>query len=470
MGYDYMSEVQSEVQSLIEKAKKAQQQIEFWSQEQVDEAVAAVGWQLVKEEHVEACAKLAYEETQMGDYEHKVAKISKKTMGTLRDLHGLRTVGVVEHDEVRGIKKYAKPVGVIGALTPCTNPTATLCTNGLPAIKTRNAIIFSPHPRAKQCATLTADYMRAGLREVGAPEDLVQVISEPSIEKTEELMAAADLVVATGGGPMVKAAYSSGTPAFGVGPGNATVIIDETADIRDAAQKSFLSKTFDNATSCSSDNNNIIHEGVYRQFVAELKTLGGYLCSAEEKEKLKETMWPDGVHLNPKIIAQPAETISGLAGIQVPDGTAFLMVEGEGPAANDLFGREKLSVVITLWKYSDFTADAIRLLNEITTESGYGHSCGIHSFNEDHIDELATAAHVSRMMVRQVQCFGNSGAFDNGMPVALTLGCGTWGNNATSSNVDWTHFVNHTWVSTPIPPVEPDPEEIFGAHWAKYGQ
>ena len=282
-----MSEARSEVQGLIARAKEAQRTIEFWSQDQVDEIVAAVGWQLVKEEHVEACAKLAYEETQMGDYEDKVVKITKKTLGTLRDLQDAKTVGMVEEDEAKGIRKFAKPVGIIGALTPCTNPTVTLCTNGLPALKTRNAIIFSPHPRAKRAATLTAQYMRDGLRKVGAPEDLVQVISEPSIEKTEELIANVDLVVATGGSPMVKAAYSSGTPAYGVGPGNSTIIIDETADIRDAAYKTFLSKTFDCATSCSSDNNNIVHEEIYDQFVAELKTHSGYICSAEEKAKLK---------------------------------------------------------------------------------------------------------------------------------------------------------------------------------------
>ncbi len=465
-----MSEVQAEVQGLIDRARKAQRQIEFWSQEQVDEVVAAVGWQLVKEEHVAACAKLAFEETQMGNYQNKVVKIRKKTLGTLRDLHDAKTVGMVEEDEAKGIRKFAKPVGTIGALTPCTNPTSTLCTNGLAALKTRNAIIFSPHPRAKRAATLTTEYMRAGLRKVGAPEDLCQVISQPSIEKTEELMASVDLVVATGGSPMVKAAYSSGTPAYGVGPGNSTIIVDESADIGDAAHKTFLSKTFDYATSCSSDNNNIVHEDIYDRFVAELKTHSGHICTAEEKEKLRQALWPDGIHLSPKIIAQPASTIAEVAGIRVPEGTAFFMVEGQEPVVDDLFAREKLCVVGTLWKYRDFTADAIRLVNQITSECGYGHSCGIHSFNEDHINELATAAHVSRMMVRQVQVFGNSGAFDNGMPVALTLGCGTWGNNATSSNVDWTHFLNYTWVSTPIPLAEPDPAVLFGAHWEKYGQ
>ncbi len=277
------------IPEMITRARAAQAEVEFWPQERVDEMVAAVGWQAFRREHAEACARLAIEETGMGVYEHKLAKHQKKTLGTLRDLHGLKTVGVIEEDPARGLLKIAKPVGVIAALTPMTNATSTICCNGLPMLKTRNAVIFAPHPRAKRSCKLTADFMREGLKQVGAPLDLIQYLEEPSIELTGELMKAVDLVVATGGTPMVKAAYSSGTPAYGVGAGNSVCIVDETADIADAAHKIFLSKTFDNATSCSTENSGVFQEAIFDRMVEALKSEGGYLCSMEEKAQTQSS-------------------------------------------------------------------------------------------------------------------------------------------------------------------------------------
>ncbi len=457
------------IKELVERARKAQKIVEYWTQEQVDEMVAAAGWEVYKKENAEQCAKLAVEETGMGIYEHKLIKHQKKALGTLRDLQGVKTVGVIEEIPEKGIVKIAKPVGVIGALTPVTNPTSTPAGNGLPILKTRNAVIFAPHPRSKRCSALAIEFMRKGLEKVGAPVDLLQYIKDPTPELTQELMKEVDLVVATGGAAMVKVAYSSGTPAYGVGAGNATVVVDETADIEDAAKKIFLGKTFDHATSCSSENSVVIQEGIWDKMLEALKKNGGYLCSMEEKAKLKEVMWPDGVHLNKQIVAQSVEKIAGMAGIDIPEGTEFLMVLGEKVGPEDPFSCEKLSPVMTLWKYGSFD-EAIDYVERITRFCGYGHSCGIHSFNEDHIMELAMKNHVSRMMVRQPQSYGNSGNYDNGMPFSMTLGCGTWGGNITSENITWKHFLNYTWVSKPIDPVIPNEEEIFGKYWAKYGK
>jgi len=458
----------NQIQKMVAKAKAAQAQIADWTQEQVDEMIAAAGWEVYQEEHAVACAKLAFEETAMGVYENKLVKHQKKILGTLRDLDGLKTCGVIEEIPEKGLMKVAKPVGVVGALIPVTNPTSSVGCNGLSILKGRNAVIFAPHPKGKKCSGLAAKYLRDGLKKIGAPEDLVQWVEEPSIELTQELMSEVDLVVATGGAGMVKAAYSSGTPAYGVGAGNATVVVDETADITDAAHKVFLGKTFDNATSCSSENSLVIQEGVYKQMVQALEEEGGYLCNADEKAKLQKVMWPDG-KLNRKIVAQPAEKIADFAGISLPEGKKLMMVEAEKADGSDLFAGEKLSIVLTLWKYKEFS-EAIQYVRDITGFSGYGHSCGIHSSSEEHIRDLALGAPVSRMMVRQPQSYANSGNYDNGMPFSLTLGCGTWGGNITTENITYKHFLNITWVSSPIEPVVPDENKIFADHWKKYGK
>ena len=458
-----------EIDSLIKRARAAQEQIEFWSQEKVDEMVAAVGWEIYKLDHAEACARMAVDETGMGVYEDKLSKHQKKTLGTHRDLCGLKTVGIIEKNKEKGLIKIAKPIGVIGALTPVTNATSTIACNGLPILKCRNAVIFAPHPKAKESCELAASYMRAGLRKVGAPEDLVLNIKEPTLDLSQELMKSVDLIVATGGSPMVKVAYSSGKPAYGVGAGNSTVVVDETADLKDAATKIRNGKIFDNATSCSSENSVVIQSSVYEKMMGYFKDLGGHLCSPEEKVRLRKIMWPDGIHMGKDHVGQHAKKIAQLASIDVAPNTSFIIVLGEAIGHDDPFSGEKLSPVLTVWKYKEFE-EAICMVRDITRYSGYGHSCGIHTINDAHMEELATRVRVSRVMVRQVQPFANSGNYDNGMPFGLTLGCGTWGGNIVNENVHWKHFLNITWVSMPIAPVLPDENKIFGSHWQKYGK
>lgn len=458
-----------DLHELLRRARAAQREVEFWPQEKVDEMVASVGWEVYQADHARACARSAVEETGMGVYEDKVLKHQKKTLGTLRDLHGLRTVGVIEENREKGLIKVAKPVGVVGALTPVTNASSTITVNGLAILKCRNAVIFAPHPSAKRTCQLTCDFMRAGLRRVGAPEDLVLNLTEPSIELTQALMIEVDLIVATGGSAMVKAAYSSGTPSYGVGAGNSVTVVDETADLDDAARKIFLSKTFDNATSCSSENSAVILAEVFDGMLSRFQSHGGYLCSAAEKALLREAMWPDGVHLNRKVAGQPARKIAQMAGLAVPETTTFLIVLGEVIGAQDPFAGEKMSPVLTLWKVKNFD-EAVETVQALTSFAGLGHSCGLHTTRHERILALGERARVSRMMVRQPQCYANSGNYDNGMPFSLTLGCGTWGGNITSENIHWKHFLNITWISVPIDPLVPDEQLIFGTHWEKFGK
>ncbi|WP_113671441.1 acylating sulfoacetaldehyde dehydrogenase [Vallitalea guaymasensis] len=455
-----MSDAKLMVNELITRAKKAQEAAESFTQEQVDELIKAIAWEVVQEDTAREIATLAVTESQLGNYEGKYSKLMKKVRGALRDMKDEKSVGIIERIPEKGIVKFAKPVGVIGALVPCTNPEATPVIKAMNAIKGRNAIVFAPHPRTKKTNKYIVDIMRATLKKYNAPEDLIITIEEPSLELSNELMKQCDLVVATGGSGMVKSAYSSGTPAYGVGAGNAVVIVDETADIKDAAHKIKLSKTFDYATSCSSENSLVIVESVYDEIVADLKAEGGHLVTKDEKEKLQKAMWEDG-HLNRRIVAQPADKIAELAGISISDDEEFIMVEEQGVGADYPFSGEKMSIVVTLYKVKDFD-QAVDKVNEITGYQGTGHSCGIHTTDQDRVETLGNRVKVSRIMVRQPQCYANSGNWDNGMPFTLTLGCGTWGGNVASENVTWKHFINVTWVSTPIQEVIPTDEELFG--------
>ncbi len=450
------------IEGLVARARKAQAVIEFMTQEQVDVMATRIAWSGVKPDFARKLAKMCVEETGMGVEDHKYAKLQVKVKGTLRDMKGQKSVGVIEIDREKGLMKIAKPVGVIGALIPVTNSEATPFVKAISAIKTRNAVIMAPHPRAAGCNKVAVDQMRAVLKKHGWPEDLILNVDPISVEASKALMKRCDLILATGGAGMVKAAYSSGTPSQGVGAGNAVCIVDETADLSDAADKIMRSKVFDYATSCSTENSVIIQEDVYDTMVKELEAVGGYLVKADEKPKLQAAMWDPEKHvLSRDIVAQAPEKIAALAGIDLPAGKKFFMVEETGVGPDYPFSGEKLSVTTTLYRWKTFD-DAIDLVNRITDYSGAGHSCGIHTINEKRIKELALKVKTSRIMIRQPQCLANSGAWTNGMPMSMTLGCGSWGGNSVSENVTWKHLLNVTWVSYPITSTEPTDEELFG--------
>ena len=259
---------------------------------------------------------------------------------------------------------------------------------------------------------------------------------------------------------MVASAYSSGTPAYGVGAGNAVTIVDDTQDLKEVAEKIRRSKTFDQATSCSSENSAVVDSKVYAQFIVAMEGEGGYLLNSAEKAKLQQAMWPDGKTLNRDVVAQNARKIAKISGIELPEGKSFLMVEETGIGKEHPFSGEKLSVVITLYQWNEFS-EAVDLVNRITAFSGAGHSCGIHTNNRERALTLASRVKVSRVMVNQPQSLSNSGSWTNGMPVTLTLGCGSWGRNISNENITWKHLLNTTWVSFPIANKQPSDEELF---------
>ncbi len=452
-----------EIGKLVERSRKAQKQIENYTQEQVDELIRAMVWCVAKPGVAEEIAQFTVDETQLGNYEGKFLKIQRKTRATLMDIINDKSVGILEEDKERAIVKIAKPMGVIGALSPSTNPEATPVIKAIHAIKGRNSIIVAPHPRAKLTNKKICDLMRSAIEACGAPADLVQGIEIPSLDLTNELMAQCDRVLATGGGAMVTAAYSSGTPALGVGVGNAVITVDETADLDDAAEKIRMSKTLDFAASCSSDNSVILVNEIYENMMSKLKEKGGYLVNDEEKEKLKNTLWDDEGHINTAMVAQPAEKIANMANIDIPEGTQFYIVPESGWGKEYPFSGEKMSVIMALYK-ADNIDHAIELTNNIQAYQGQGHSCGIYSNSDDNIMRLANATKTSRVMVNQPQAASNSGNLWNGMRQTFSLGCGSWGGNGTNNNISWRDLINETWVSKPLSQSKElmSDEDLFG--------
>ena len=332
------------VKEQMELARKAQAEVSNYTQEQIDDVCLAVGWEVYEDNNIARLAHMAAEETGYGNAESKIIKHKRKVGGVLHDIRGAKSVGLMERDEATGISKFAKPVGVVCAILPATNPTATCGGKAISILKGRNAVIFKPSSRAVKSTTETVEMMRAGLRKVGAPENLIQILEEPGREGINELMREADLIVATGSGQVVRAAYSSGTPAYGVGQGNAVAIVAEDADVAQAATMICGSKLFDYATSCSSENAAIAVEAVYDAFVAELKKNHCHLVAGEDREKLKNHMWKLNARgkyaLNPDIIAKSAAHIARGAGIAIPEGTDILLVEGTEPILDDRFHDE----------------------------------------------------------------------------------------------------------------------------------
>ena len=448
------------IEGLIEKAKKAQQAFATADQATVDKAAELICYRAVEPKFARALSELAIEESRMGDVESKYAKMMNKVRGAWLEMKGKTSVGILEEDHVNNLVCIAKPIGVIGALVPCTNCEATPVLKAAWTLKTRNAIILAPHPRTQKTNEKVVNMMRDVLVSYGYNPDLIVNMAEVSLENSQELMAQCDLILATGGPGMVAAAYSSGTPAYGVGAGNAVTIVDDSQDMSVVAEKIRRSKTFDQATSCSSENGAIVEAKIYGKFIEAMEKEGGYLVTAEQKVKLQNAMWPNGHVLNREVVAQSAQKIAKVAGISLPEGKKFFMVEETGVGADYPFSGEKLSVVITLYKWDKFE-EAIDLVNRITGYSGAGHSCGIHTTNRERALELAKSVRVSRVMVNQPQSLSNSGAWTNGMPVTLTLGCGTWGGNISSENITWKHLINKTWVSFPIESKQPKDEELF---------
>lgn len=432
--------------------------IEHYDQTTVDRIIRAVAWAGGNEATAIKLANMSVDESGMGGRE---PTRRGKVMGILRDALRQKSMGVIEEDVALGITKYAKPAGVIAGLVPVTSPYVTPIGMAIYALKCKDAVIYSPHPGSRKTTMETVRVMRAALTKLGVPADLLQCVEKPSIPLANLLMSSCDLTMATGGPAMVKAAYGSGKPAYGVGAGNATMVIDETADVAEAARNSRISKTNDNGSGCSADGNLIVDDSIYDAFLATFQEEGGYLVQGAEKERLRNIYWDAEGHRTANTIARPAADVAKLANIALPDGKTFLIVEDDRIGKQHPYSTEKLGIVITLFRAKGFD-DTLDKVRQIFETGGRGHSCGIYSFDDDHINRLALMAPVSRIMVRQIQSRANAGTFTNGMPMTSSMGCGVWGGNITNENVSLKHYMNVTWVSRPIPEDRPSDQELFG--------
>ena len=457
------------IEQVVSDARDAQEIVNHYSQEQVDELILAVGWEVIQPENNQELSEMAVSQTGLGNVEDKKRKNRRKTIGLLRDLKDVKTVGIIDENVQTGIIEIARPVGVIGAIVPSTNPIATPLNKVINALKCRNAIILAPSPKGAKVCSRVVELIQIALVRIGAPKNIVQSLPEPiSKEDTNELSNLVDLIVATGSQNNIQRALQSGTPTLGVGVGNVPSIIDESANLNEASHKIMTSKTFDNATSCSSENSIIVHEKVYDSMISSLIEEGGSLLNGDEKLKLQGTMWNDRGVINRDVIAKRAAEIAKLSGLSGKHlDSKFLMVEEQYIGSSYPFSMEKLSPVLTVYKAKDFD-HAVNIAKDILNNQGKGHSCSIHSQNEDNIFKLGQELPVCRIIVNQAHCFATGGNFDNGLPFSLSMGCGTWGNNVTDENLNYKHYLNTTKIVKTIKNNEPSEKDIFSSYWKKY--
>ena len=460
----------AEVDAIVARAREAQAKFEAGgSQALYDRAALAAAWAIMEPARNRHLAELAVETTGLGNVPDKITKNHRKTLGLMRDISTAKTYGVISDNAATGITEIARPIGVIGAVVPSTNPGATPANNIINALKCGNAIVVSPSPKGVPTCEALLGYIYAEFDKAGIDRNLVQMIpGRGSKDKTQRLLEISDLIVVTGSQNNVKRAYTSGTPALAVGAGNVTVIVDETADLAAAAEKICASKTFDNATSCSSENSIVVVDAIYDAFAAEMARTGGALITDEAK--VTDKLWVKG-HLNPAAIAQDADKMIAALGLtdEVPADTQYIAVETKGIGADHPLSGEKLSRVLTVYRASDFD-DAVTITRQVQLHQGAGHSVGIHTKTQDRPLTLANAIPTSRVIVNQAHTFATGGAFTNGMPFSLSMGCGSWGGNSIDTNVHWKHFMQTTKIVREIPGVEPAPDEIFAGYWAEVGK
>ena len=464
------------VEAIVERGRVAQKIYEGYTQAQVNLVVEAVAWAILEPKRNQELAELAVKDTGLGDVADKFKKNFRKTLGLVRDLNNAKTVGVILEDLKTGLTEYARPVGVVAAITPSTNPGATPINKILNALKCRNAVIIAPSPKGQSTCARLLEFVHQQLDQVNAPRDLVQMLPSPiTKDSTNELMRLADLVVATGSQSNIRAAYTCGTPAFGVGAGNVLVIIDEHADLSGAANKILQSKTFDNATSCSSENGVVICAQVYDQAIGALEAAGGLMLDAADKQRLQDVMFQNG-KLTSTLTAQSPAIIAERAQLQNPKAKSakFFMVEEQGFGPDAPFSGEKLSPVLTVWKAIDFEA-AKQLIANVYAYQGAGHSVGLHSARsgetlESRASSLAQQLPVARIIVNQAHAIATGGSFENGLPFSLSMGCGTWGKNNFSENMNYRHYMNITRVVRPIPEHVPKVEDLLKEYFSRFPQ
>ena len=461
MAKEITPEEMQALEDLVARARKAQAIIENYSQERVDRMCRAVAWAAGNPEDFQRLCWMGVDESGAGDRNGRYGK-RHKILGVLRDALRQKSVGIVELNPEKGLVRYAKPAGLISSLIPMTNPELTPIVTAIYALKARDVVIFSPHPRTKKTTFEVVRLMRGALKAIGEPEDFLQCVEVPTMATVNQLMKMTDLIMATGGPAMTKAAHSSGKPAYCSGAGNATMIFDETTDVEIAARNTRTSKTSDFGSGCSADGNLVIEGGIYDRMVKALQSEGGYLASDEERAKLEKAMWDEEGHRIVDTVAVSPQKLAKAAGFEIPEDRKFIMVVGTGIGKEHKFSGEKLTTLLALYRYEGEFENALKMMDEIYKVGGRGHSCGIYSHDDDHIDRLALRAPVTRIMVRQPQSKANAGSAENGMPMTSSMGCGIWGGNMVSENIALKHYMQSTWVARPILKDQPDEEVLFG--------
>ena len=451
---------QEYINGYIERARIAQKEFEKMSQEQVDRAVQIIG--KVVYDNAQYFAEIAVEETGMGNVEDKYAKNRQKAGIVWNNLKGKKSRGILETDETTGITTVAKPMGVVAALTPCTNPIVTPMSNSMFALKCGNAIVITPHHKSVKCSTKVVEMMNDALAAEGYPENLIQILGEHSRENTRNLISSADVVVATGGAGMVNAAYSSGRPALGVGAGNVQCIIDEGYDYKEAVPKIIKGRSYDYGIICSAEQSVICPEKDFENILKEFEANGCYVVrDPEELEKVRGALFDDGKP-NRHSVGQSCGKVAELAGIQIPEGTRAIVAVAEGTGLTDLLGGEKMAPVISAYPYSDLD-DGIRIAAENLEKDVKGHSVSFHSDSEEHIAKVGESLCVSRFVINQCSANSAGGSYFNGLNPTNTLGCGSWGHNSISENLNYHHLMNVSRIARFMPDNHvPTDEELWG--------
>jgi succinate-semialdehyde dehydrogenase len=450
----------SSIQELVAKARNAQAVYESFKQDQVDAIVRDIGKFVF--DNAAPLARMAVDETGMGSYEDKILKNKGKARVIWNNLKDKKSRGVIGEDIETNLMLIAKPMGVVAAVTPVTNPIVTPMCNGMFALKTGNAVIFAPHPKAQKCTEyLALEFMKI-VKSHGGPDDLVQVITNGSVEKTQQLMQSVDVVVATGGAAMVKSAYSSGKPSYGVGAGNVPVIIDRNIDLQDAVEKIVAGASFDHGIICSHEQFVFAPEEDYDETV-QLFTKTGKVWFTDDQEqiqKLREVVFLDG-HLNKDVVGISASEVGKMAGIDVPESARLILLPADGSGTEDVFAKEKLCPVIAIVPYAAFD-DAVAMAKANLLVEGAGHSAALHSNSDDHIQKAGLELPISRLVINQASSLTAGGSLTNGFAPTTTLGCGSWGGNSISENLDYKHLMNVSRIGKIIPDkAVPTDEEIW---------
>ena len=451
---------ETSINDLVERARIAQAKYESFTQQQVDAIVRDIGKFVF--DNAEALAKMAVEETEMGSFEDKILKNKGKARVIWNNLKDKRSRGVIGEDTETNLVFVAKPMGVVAAVTPVTNPIVTPMCNGMFALKTGNAVIFASHPKAQECAEyLTSEFMKIVKSHEG-PDDLIQVVTKGSVEKTQQLMQSADVVVATGGGAMVKSAYSSGKPSFGVGAGNVPVIIDRNINLKEAVEKIVDGASFDHGIICSHEQFVLAPEENFDQTI-ELFTNTGKVWFTDDKlqiQKLREVVFLDG-YLNKDVVGKSASDVGKMAGIDVPDSAKLILLPADGSGTEDVLAKEKLCPVIAIVPYSTFD-NAVAMAKANLLVEGAGHSAALHSNDDENIKMAGLELPISRLVVNQPSSTSAGGSLTNGFAPTTTLGCGSWGGNSISENLDYKHLMNVSRIGKVIAGKEvPSDEEIW---------